>query len=107
MWHSGLTLKQSNEIERIQKLALKIILQANERACGIFSALTLKERRNKLCLKFAKKNLKSEHNIFELRTNGPITRNQARTVVEPKCNFSRYKKSSIPFLAGLLNTNMK
>ena len=47
VWHSGLTVKQSNEIERIQNLAFKIILQENyssyERACKFFSTLTLRE----------------------------------------------------------------
>ena len=111
VWHSGLTLKQSNEIERIQKLAFKIILQEKYtsymRACEFFSTLSLRERRIKLCLKFAKKNLKSDYNMFKVRTNGPTTRHQSRTIVEPKCNFGRYKKSSIPFLARLLNSNMK
>ena len=88
-----------------------IILQEKyssyERACDIFSSLTLRERRNKLCPKFAKKNLESEYNMFKVRTNGPTTRYQSRTIVEPKCNFGRYKKSSLPFLSRLLNSNMK
>ena len=64
VWHPGLTGKQTNEIERIQKLAMRIILQDNytnyQNACNIFMTQTLKLRREKLCLNFARKNIKSE-----------------------------------------------
>ena len=59
VWHSGLTIKQSNQIESIQKIAFKMILQKDytsySEACEKFSTISLKERRIKLCLKFAKK----------------------------------------------------
>ena len=64
------TRKQSIAIERIQKLALKIILQEDylnyKNACNVFSADTLEVRRKKLCLKFATKNLKSEIICFPI-----------------------------------------
>ena len=45
IWHSGLTRKQSIAIERIQKLALKIVLQEDylnyKNVCNVFSADTL------------------------------------------------------------------
>ena len=56
--------KKTKSIENIQILAFKIILQSDyfnyQQACKHFSALPLADRRDKLCLKFAKKNLKSE-----------------------------------------------
>ena len=46
VWHSDLTKKQADNIESIQKTAMKIILQENysgyDMACNIFSTQTLK-----------------------------------------------------------------
>ena len=63
VWHSSLTRKQSLDIERVQKVAFRIILGplyiSYKQACQYLCTKTLEERRTKLCLKFAKKNLKS------------------------------------------------
>ena len=111
VWHSGLTRKQTIEIERIQKLALRIILKENyqsyENACSVFAIETLEERRTRLCLKFATKNLISENNMFLKRQNPPPMRGSRKTVIEPKCNFGRYYKSSVPYLSRLLNRETK
>ena len=111
VWHSGLTKSQTKQIENIQKIAFRIILQKNyinyEQACKQLSALSLAKRRDNLCLKFAKRNLKSEHSFFtQLETNS-ITRNQSKIVREPKCNSKRYQQSSIPYLARTLNSIQK
>ena len=59
VWHSGLTQQQSADIERIQKIAFKIILQQNyenyKQAYSSLTAQTLQQRRVKLCSKFASK----------------------------------------------------
>ena len=59
VWHSGLTNLQSNRLERIQKVALKIILGENydsyNDACKIFSLEKLSERRVRLCSRYAAK----------------------------------------------------
>ena len=69
VWHSGLTIIQSNNIERIQKIAFKLILKQNftnyNSACNTLSTHALQERRVKLCRNFALKNLKSKHSMFE------------------------------------------
>ena len=69
VWHSGLTRKQSKNIERIQKISFRIILGPQyinyKQACKYLSTQTLEERRVKLCLKFARKNLKSENCLFK------------------------------------------
>ena len=107
VWHSGLTRKQAFEIEKIQKLALRIILHQNyldyKNACSMFATETLEDRRTKLCLKFATKNLESQNNMFTKRLNRAPVRGYRNRVIEPKCNFGRYYKSSIPYLARLLN----
>ena len=58
VWHSGLTRKNSDDLERVQKSALKLILKERytdyKNALKIVKLDTLEERREKLCLKFAK-----------------------------------------------------
>ena len=107
VWHSSLTKKETKSIESVQKLAFKIILQKDyityQQACKHFSALSLAERRDKLSLQFAKTNLKSENNLFTKLTNNVNTRNTHNIVKEPFCNTTRYKKSSIPYHARILN----
>ena len=53
VWHPGLKKKQSADIESVQKMAMKIILQDKyvdyKLACSTLSAKTLEERRLQLC----------------------------------------------------------
>ena len=106
VWHPGLTAKQSSDIERIQKLAFKIILQEDytsyDRACKIFATQTLQLRCEKLCLKFATKNIKSERPLF-----AKTKRTRNNIVHEYKCNNGRFQKTSLPYMAKLLNKRHK
>ena len=108
VWHSRLTKQQTQDIERIQKMAFKIILQEKYQtyplACSQFATTTLCERRVKLCSKFATKNLKSENSLFTILKTTMHTRHR-NIVKEYKCNTGRFKKSSLPYLAKLLNSN--
>ena len=107
VWHPSLTKRQSKDIESIQKLAFKIILQAKYNnysyACNLFSTETLQSRRVKLCSRFASRNLKSENSMFTKISPNVKTRHQRKLVKEYKCNTNRYQKSSMPYLAKLLN----
>ena len=107
VWHPGLTLKCSGTIERIQKVAFKIILQEKfidyKTACIYFNTTTLKERREKLCLTFATKNLKSKASFFEQREKKVNTRRDQDIVKLFRCRTNRYEKSSLPYMAKLLN----
>ena len=109
VWHPGLTKQQSSDIERIQRISFKIILKGDyvnyKQACKYLSAETLEQRRLKLCLKFARKNLRSENCLFIKSSRNVNTRRRANIVKEYKCNTGRYQKSSLPFLAKLLNNN--
>ena len=111
VWHSGLTNKQTADIESVQKVALKIILQDEyvnyQLACATLSTQTLEERRIKLCKKFAIKNVKSEKPLFTLVTTKPNTRQVNDLVMEPKCRTNHFKDSSLLFLANLLNSTNK
>ena len=93
-WHSGLTLKQCEDIEWVQKIAFKIILGVDyynyNVACTILESDTLKNRRKKLCLKFAQKDLKKDNTMFN-------------KITHPNYNHNRFKNSCRPYLARLLN----
>ena len=108
VWQSGLTRQQAAYIESIQKIAMRIILQEGyddyQSACQIFGALTLEERRTNLCYKFARKNLNSENSFFTRVGTTVKTRQKNIKVREFKCNFGRFSKSSLPYLATLLNS---
>ena len=107
VWHPGLTQKDSNLIERIQKVAFKIILGDRylnyDFSCLFFKTTTLANRREKLCKSFATKNLKSENSFFSLVNKNVNTRSKARNVKEFRCRTTRYKNSSLPYMAKLLN----
>ena len=77
-------------------------------ACEKVSTVSFKERCIKLCLKFAKKNFESDFNMFtKIQTKIHNTRHPTKPVLEPRCNYGRYQKSSLPFLARLLNSQVK
>ena len=111
VWHSGLTRLQSRDIERIQKISFKIILgpvyENYNQACNYLATQSLEDRRLKLCLKFARKNLKSENCLFKKVNKNVNTRQSTKLVSDYKCRTSKYRKSSIPYLARLLNSNNK
>ena len=98
VWHSRLTIQQTSDIERIQKIAFKIILQASYQtyplACSTFSTKTL-----------ASKNLKTDHSFFTKVGTTVNTRYRSDLVKEFKCRTGRYQKSSLPYLASLINSN--
>ena len=109
-FHSSLTVEQANDIERIQKTSLKVILgelyidfQAALEMCGL---QTLYKRREARCLEFALKCCKHSKNarMFPLnsRRKGGVLRTEEKFVV----NFARteaYRKSRIPYCQRLLN----
>ena len=108
VWHPGLTRQQSTDIENVQKMAMKIILQdkyvSYPLACSTLATKTLEERRLQLCAKFAAKNVKSSNSFFTKLNPSVNTRQPSNLVKEYRCNTVRYQKSSLPFLASLINT---
>ena len=75
VWHASLTLQNIEDLERVQKSALKIILKNKyndyNQACELLNLDTLTERRQKLCLNFAQKSAKNGSMIFEEKTKAP------------------------------------
>ena len=108
VWHSGLTLKQSASIEAVQKLCFKIILKSQytrySDACNFFCTETLEQRRRKICLRFAKKNINGEHSLFTPAVHDQRLRPRRHIVNEFKCNTKQFQRSSLPFLAALINS---
>ena len=108
VWHSSISSEESNNIERVQKTALRIILKSDydnyHSALRLVSLSTLKERRKKLSLSFAKKCLKSDDNkdLFPQVEKLVNTRQHERFFVIP-ARTERVAKSTIPYLQRLLN----
>ena len=112
-WHSGITVKQSKDIERVQKVAVKIILSNSltgrcdmpyDMALVILNLEPLFVRREKLCEKFAKDTLKSRHSdIFKPNPSDYNTRNKLK-YKEYKSNTLRCHNSPINYLTRLLNS---
>ena len=110
VWHSSLTEEDSDNLERVQKNALRVILDYKyvnyESALQILKIKTLKERREQLCGKFAKKCTIS--NKFKDLFTENVKEHEMKTRKKEKysvsmANTERYKKSAIPFMQRLLN----
>ena len=75
VWHASITQGEEIELERVQKVALRLILREDyesyANALSITNLETLKARREYLLLQFAKKCTKSEHSpdLFPLKYN--------------------------------------
>ena len=108
VWHPGLTLEQKSDIESIQKVAFRIIMQDSyisyQLACATLGAESLDDRLTRICQKFAVKNVKSENPMLTIPLNKLNTRQGGTKVREYRCNTKRFQKSSLPFLAKLLNS---
>ena len=111
-YHSSLTVAQSDKLERIQKVCLRVILgdmyisyEAALEMCGLKS---LSLRREKRCLNFSLKCVKHPVNnrLFPLNTRTFGQSQNTREVFE--VNWARtttYKKSAIPYCQRQLNAH--
>ena len=107
-WHGAITQAERDEIERVQKAALHIAL--GEKYTSYRNALkksklqSLESRRDKLCLKFAKKAEKDpKHRQWFKKAEGSKTRQKPTKYVKVIAHHDRYKKSPISHLTRLLN----
>ena len=110
VWHSGLTLKLSADIERVQRVAITIILGQYEihyiQACTQLGLKPLFIRRQELCERFALKTSSPDcrhSDMFQLEKDGThLTRSQNR-FREHVGLKNRFYKSPLPYLTRLLN----
>ena len=113
LWHSSITSAESSKIERIQKRALRLILGSDYTcyidALTILNIPSMHQRREDLCLKFAKSLLKSPKFSYLLpfrNSDRELRRNPSGLLLETRCNTDRYFNSTIPFLARFINNNI-
>ena len=114
VWHGGLTNGQRKKIENIQRPATRIILGSSyysySLSCQVLNLEKLNDRRDALCLKFAKSLYASDeyrHWLPKRRgdVSGRVTRQNNQLVTLP-VHTERYRNSPIPYLTTLLNNSM-
>ena len=110
VWHSGLSQENIQDLERVQKTAIKIILQEQyhgyKQGLAQLDLQTLESRREELCLNFAlkcTKNTKMQH-MFPLnsKTHSMNTRMEEKYEVK-HANTDRLRNSAIIYMQNLLN----
>ena len=112
VWHSSLSKENEVFLERVQKVALRIIFkdcyENYENALQISGLETLTQRRTNLCLKFATKCVKNPatKDMFPLNNNVRKTRVSEKYYVQP-ARTDRLKMSAVPFMQRLLNSQKK
>ena len=114
VWHSSLTVENSNDIERVQKSAVKIILgnqfEDYRKSLTKLEMITLEERRHRLCLNFALKCSKDARmkSIFPKnpKSHQMVTRKSEVYYVQ-HAKTSRLKNSAVPQMQIMLNKHMK
>ena len=116
LFHSSLTLQQSNKIENIQKTCLKIILAENyisyTAALEMCDLTQLYDRREARCLKFSLRCLNHPQNskLFPVTDIDPGHINSVRKREKFKVNKAtteQYRKSALPYCQRILNNHFK
>ena len=110
VWHSSLTEENRNDLERIQKTAVKLILgdryKNYEQALSELDLENLDDRRTSLCKTFAQKCCKNP------KTSNMFPKNQKMHNMDKRkpevykvqhANTERLQKSSIIYMQNLLN----
>jgi hypothetical protein len=112
IWNSGLTKGQINDLEKIQKVAFRIILDESyttyEVACTLLNVSPLEYRRTDLCTKFAVKLFKSPRSseFFTPAVKLVNTRSELQLLVkENVCNTKRCYNAPHNYLSRLVNKN--
>ena len=111
VWTAGLTQQEIRSLERVQKTAVAVIRggQHTTYRDGLahLKLKSLEERREELNLKFAIKSLKHPKftKWFKIDQNNQTTRNCSNKLPlkVARTRTSKFKKSPIPYLTGLLN----
>ena len=110
VWNGSLTLKNKSDLERVQKAAIRIICGKNyesySQTLKELGMVTLSERRENLCLKFAKKSLKINNfgHLFPISTKRHPMKTRGNNYYKISQGFSeQFFKSAIPYMQRLLN----
>ena len=110
VWHSSLTVKNRIALERVQKAAVRVIMGKKylsyKNGLKNLNLENLTDRREKLCLKFAKNCLKNEkvRNMFPKNiTKHTMKKRKTQRFKTRLAKTKRFKKSAIPYMVRLLN----
>ena len=109
VWHFAISQEEKSDLERVQKVAVKIILQERyisyEQALKHLNLDYLSVRREKLCLNFAKKCLKHDKtkDMFPLNPSEDHDIRRKEKYHVQFAHTSRLKDSAIPQLQRILN----
>ena len=105
-WNGAITSKQSDKIERVQKVVLRLIYGRDKSYIKLLKEANLTnlyDRREKLCLNFARKALK--HPYFKNWFLQANPRNHLEKARFYKCitRHKRLQNTPIPYMTELLN----
>ena len=107
VWNGGLTKKDSIKIERVQKSFLKILIQGQyssyTETCEEFGIQKLFQRREKLCLRFGKRELAKSNPLFHKCSKKPQRNARKNVVMVPTSRTVRHSRSSVPYISQLIN----
>ena len=114
VWHSSITKKCEESLERVQRSALKIILGdkylSYDNALKVLGLQSLKERRKELCLKFAKKCLivpKLQRMFPRTHHKHDMDKRRSEYYQVKRGLTERLRRSAIPYMQRLLNENKR
>ena len=111
VWHSGISAKQTKDIESIQKRACRIILgnsyESYDEALESCQLHSLSERREEYCRRFAEGLSNNERTKALLppsrfECHGRSLRNKNK-ISKISCRTKRFQDSPIPYFISLLN----
>ena len=110
VWHSSLRKENKDDLERVQKTALKVILggkfKTYKNALDLLDMQTLDERREQLCLNFAKRAAKHPKLMHLFPMNPKSHQMNTRNVGKYKVQYAhteRLRKSPIIHIQNMLN----
>ena len=110
VWNSSLTQKNVKDLERVQKAAVRIIYgktyESYSNTLKELGMVNLAERRDILCLKFAKKSLKIENfgHLFPINSKRHDMKTRHCDIYKiNKGHSKRYMQSAIPSMQKILN----
>ena len=112
VWHTSITIGEQKDLERVQKVALRIVLGQQyttyTEALKITGLQNLKTRRTMLSLNFAIKCVKNEKTSFMFpRNENPVDTRHHEYFEVTKARTNRLAKSAIPFMQRLLNDHYR
>ena len=111
VWHSRLTQKQSDSIEKVQQKCFRIILRKGyvdyQQACKTLEMVTQVERREELCFKFVQNAMKHHPHLYPRDENARSTRQGGRYhMAIPKFSLNLHRKSGKVALGLLYNAKL-